>query len=73
MKIDARAPEGNSFYIMRMVRKLLTESGREKDWPEAQERMMPGNYDNLCKVAEEVTFGSIQVVNRVNEPEEDEN
>jgi hypothetical protein len=59
MEIDARSPDGNAFTIMGYVRRLLKESGREADWPKVQERMMDGDYANLCAVAEEATFGCV--------------
>ncbi len=70
MEIDARSPDGNAFAIMGYVRRLLQDSGRMKGWPKAEERMYAGNYDNLCAVAEEVTYGSIRVVNRRGENDE---
>lgn len=64
MDIDAKSPDGNAFAIMSYVRLLLHEVNRQDEWPDAQKRMMSGDYDNVCAVAEEVTFGSIRVVNR---------
>ena len=64
MDIDATEPQGNAFSIMGLVRQLLKDSGRFHEWPEVQKRMMAGDYDNLCDVAEEVTFCLIRVVNR---------
>ena len=64
MKIDARKPEGNVFFIMGMVERLLKDSGRSREWPAVEKRMKASNYDNACDVAEEVTYGSIKVVNR---------
>lgn len=64
MDIDAKSPMGNAFCIMGVVSKLLKEVGRGDEVKAATERMMAGDYDNLCKVAEEITFGSIKVVNR---------
>ena len=62
MKIHKDRPEGNAFYIMGVVHKLLKEVGREAEWPEIQKKMMSGDYENLCNVAKEATFGSIEVV-----------
>lgn len=62
MKIHKDRPEGNAYNIMGVVHRLLKEVGREKEWPTIQERMMSGDYENLCAVAKEVTFGSIEVV-----------
>lgn len=64
MEIDAKTPEGNSLVIMGIVSQLLEDSGRSDEIKDVMERMKSGNYGNLCKVAEEVTFGSITVVNR---------
>ena len=64
MEIDAKSPEGNVNYIMAVVSRLLEDSGRGDQVKSAMERMRSGNYDNACKVAEEVTYGSIVVVNR---------
>tara|TARA_Y100000310_G_scaffold341331_1_gene440141 strand:+ start:75 stop:281 length:207 start_codon:yes stop_codon:yes gene_type:complete len=65
MEIDAKSPEGNAYAIMGYVQRLLKEVDRFVEWPAIQERMMSGDYDNLCDVAEEVTYGTIKVVNRV--------
>lgn len=64
MEIDASSPMGNAFCVMGGVHRLLKETGRADEWPEIQERMMSGDYNNLCDITEEVTFGSITVVNR---------
>lgn len=63
MIIDRSSPDGNAFAIMAIVKRLLKESCREADWPDAQERMMSGDYENLCSVATEVTYGSIEFEN----------
>lgn len=62
MKIDKSSPEGNAYFIMGQVHRLLKTVGREKEWPKAQKEMTSGNYENLCRVAKEITFGSIEVV-----------
>lgn len=62
MKIYKNSPDGNAHVIMGVVRKLLIEVGRQDEWPLARARMMSGNYENLCAVANEVSFGSIEVV-----------
>ena len=64
MDIDAKSPSGNAFAIMGCVHRLLRDSGRGDEWPGISERMRSGNYANLCDVTEEVTYGSIRVVNR---------
>lgn len=63
MNIDASSSQGNTFSIMATVRRLLIDSGRADAWPDAEKRMMDGDYRNLCAVAEEVTFGCVRVVN----------
>ncbi len=64
MEIDTSSSDGNAFAIMGYVHKLFRDTDRLNEWPDVQKRMMQGNYDNVCKVAEEVTFGCIKVVNR---------
>ena len=66
MEIDATKPEGNAFLIMGHVAELMKAAGRADEIPEIMEHMKSGNYANLCRIAEEETFGSIKVVNRVN-------
>ena len=67
MEIDARSPDGNAFVIMGHVRNLMKAAGRADEIPRVMERMKSGDYSNLCRVAEEVTFGSIKVVMRDDE------
>jgi hypothetical protein len=62
MDIIKSSPDGNAWAIMGYVRRLFKEAGRMDEWPEVQKRMTSGDYDNLCQVAEEVTHGSIRVV-----------
>lgn len=69
MDIDASSPQGNACSIMGVVQKLLKDAGRRDEWPAIQERMMAGDYRNLCAVAEEVTHGSVRVVNLENNRE----
>ena len=64
MEIDSKSPDGNALVIMGYVRRLFQDTDQMDKWPEAEKRMKSGNYDNLCAVAEEVTYGSIKVVNR---------
>ena len=64
MQIDARSTLGNAYYIMGAVEDLLKKVGRADEVAGVMQRMKSGDYENLCQVAEEVTFGSIQVVNR---------
>jgi hypothetical protein len=72
MEIDARSPDGNAFAIMGYVSRLLKAAGREDELPAVMERMRSGDYRNLCAVAEEVTFGSIKVVNLDGEDDGDD-
>ena len=69
MKINRRGPQGNAWIIIAYVRELIVKSGREKEWPKIDKRMRSGSYENLCKVATEVTFGSITFTDG---PEDDE-
>lgn len=64
MDIDAKAPEGNAWFIMGVVSDLMRATGRGDEMDAIRKRMMAGDYDNLCDVAEEVSNGSIKVVNR---------
>lgn len=64
MIIDARGPDGNAMVIMAHVMSLLKQVGREDEVAAIRERMMEGDYENLCRVAEEVTFGTIRIINR---------
>jgi hypothetical protein len=70
VKIDARSSEGNAFAIMGYVQQVFRDTDQMDKWPEAERRMKSGNYDNLCDVAEEVTDGSITIVNRHGEVRE---
>ena len=64
MEIDAKSPHGNAWYIISAVRKLLIDVGRGDEANKVSGRMRSGNYENLCNIAEEVTNGSITIVNR---------
>lgn len=64
MEIDATSPDGNAFTIIGLVKRILEETNRIDEWPDIEERMMSGDYNNLCDVAEEVTYGTITVINR---------
>ena len=64
MIIDAHGPDGNAFAIMARVKQVLNEMGRTSEWEEVRRRMMAGNYETICSLAEEITGGTIQVVNR---------
>lgn len=62
MKIYKDSPEGNAWVIMGYVSRLLKEAKRGDEWPDIQRKMMSGDYENLCKIAKEATFGSIEIV-----------
>ena len=64
MEIDAQSEDGNVFVVMATVRRLLKDIGRMDRWPAVEARMKEGDYNHACDVAEEVTYGSIKVVNR---------
>lgn len=70
MKIDTTRHEGNALTIMATVRNLLREIGRGKEWPAVRTRMVGGNYANLCAVATEVSYGSIEFVTPHNEEDD---
>lgn len=59
MEIDVSSPDGNSFVIMGYVICLLRDAGRGKEILGVLKRMQSGDYENVKKVAEEVTYGSI--------------
>ena len=61
--IDSTSSEGNAFYIMGIVKKVLQQMGESKtEITEAVEKMQDGDYDNLCTIANEVTDGFVEVV-----------
>ena len=62
MQIRKDSPEGNAYCLMGIVHKLLKQTGRGKEWPHIQKRMKSGDYENLCRVANEVTRGSIEMI-----------
>ena len=73
IKIDAKAPEGNAFGIMATVGNVMRQLGKDKEERDAaMERMMSGDYANLCAVAKQATGGLVVVVNTDNEEDEDE-
>lgn len=72
MEIDATTSDGNGGAIMGIVCTMLKQSGRRDEVKDVRRRMMSGDYDNLCDVAEEVSDGSIKVINRHGDDDEDE-
>ena len=63
MRIDIGLPEGNAYSILRVVQKLLRDTGQNDKIDEVMTRMKSGDYDNLCAVATEVSRGSITFYN----------
>tara|TARA_R100000789_G_C2961933_1_gene138199 strand:- start:3 stop:197 length:195 start_codon:yes stop_codon:yes gene_type:complete len=63
LMIDSTSSQGNAFFIIGMVKKILQEMGKSKtEITEAVEKMQDGDYDNLCTIANEVTDGFVEVV-----------
>ena len=61
--IDSKSPQGNAFYIMGAVKQVLQEMGKSKtEIEEAMRKMESSDYENLCRVANEVTDGFVEVV-----------
>ncbi len=61
--IDSTSSQGNAFAVMGLIKKVLQEMGKSKtEIAEALKEMQSGDYDNLCKVAKEVTNGFVEVV-----------
>jgi len=52
-KVAISGQDGNSIAIMATVRKVLRQQGRLAEWPDAQKRMLSGDYGNVLTVAEE--------------------
>ena len=59
MIIDRTAPEGNAYAIMGTVTALMRASGCADELPAIMVRMRSGDYNNLCRIATEVSNGSI--------------
>lgn len=63
MKIFAGGHEGNAHMIMARVHECLTGAGRKNEVRAILQRMRgAASYRELCDIAKEVTFGSIEVV-----------
>ena len=61
--INATGPEGNAFAIMAVVQRLLRKQGKTRvEINAALNLMQTGDYDHLCKTAERVTNGELEVV-----------
>lgn len=71
MIVDTRSPQGSAFQVMGLVGALLKQTGRNDEWPAIRERMMSGDYANLCAIATEVSFGSIEFTDDADEDDED--
>ena len=59
MNIDTSGPQGNAWAIMGIVSDLLKRTDRKDEVKEVMDRMMSGDYENLCEVATEVSNGVI--------------
>lgn len=60
--ISKSAPEGNAFNIMGQVKSVLRQTDQGDRIDDVMKKMMAGDYDALCKTAEEETFGLIEIV-----------
>lgn len=58
LKYDSRGPEGNVFWILGLVHRLMQRNGRSAEWEELWERVQSaGSYnDALQLISEEVTL-----------------
>lgn len=59
MEIDIASPDGNVFFIIGVVCRLLRDTHREDEISAVMERMHSGDYKNALAVATEVSYGSI--------------
>lgn len=60
MIISKSGPDGNAFAIIGATVRILKEFGLEKvEVDEVMEKMQAGDYDELCRIAEEETEGMI--------------
>lgn len=59
----------NAFEVLAMVKSLFKQTGRAAEWPAVEARMKAGDYAHLCAVANEVSYGSIEVVTDEDEEE----
>ena len=61
--IDSTSSEGNAFYIMGIVKKVLQQMGESKtEIEKAMRKMESSDYENLCRVANEITDGFVEIV-----------
>lgn len=61
--VDVSQPEGNAYAIIGTVASVLRQCDRRDDIEPTRIRMMEGDYDNLLKVATEVTYGLVLFTN----------
>ena len=62
IEIEKSSPQGNAYYIMKMVEVTMKNMGKDQDEiDEAWEAMKSGDYDDLCRTAEDVTQGYVIV------------
>lgn len=61
MIIGRDTPRAKPYYLLGAVQEHLKAKARIDEWPGIRERMESGDYENMCKVAEEVTFGEVKV------------
>ena len=59
MIIDVRGSDGNVFFIMAVVSRLLHAAGRKDDVSRVLADMKSGDYRHALAVAERETYGSI--------------
>jgi hypothetical protein len=64
MDINIDGPDGNAYAIMGYVSRLLKECGRGAEVKSVLDEMKSGDYENLLKVAERATNGSLRFVGR---------
>lgn len=50
----------NAFEIIGAVESILKQCGRRDEIKDIRKRMMSGDYDNVKKVATEVTYGILE-------------
>ncbi|WP_425399571.1 hypothetical protein [Aeoliella sp.] len=62
MTIDRGSPEGNVFFILGVFRRLMTEQGRDEEWPDLLEDATSGDYAHTCEVVERESHGMITFI-----------
>lgn len=58
LKYDSRGPEGNVFWILEHVQRVMQRDGRSAEWEELWERVQSADSynDALQLISEEVTL-----------------